>query len=130
MINKPIKKSEISSAVDIVIEAEVKPVKDTEDEWRPEFDPKLAIKPGMFVTTPYKTPAKLALEDANKELGTDFKNWDDFSQQDLSEKFVTKHQQYISWYWFLKFNKEREFTKQFEKKFNDKFILRRLNLLY
>lgn len=73
-------------------------------------------------------PSKLALERANNELKTNYNSWEELSSAgNLSEEFIIKYQNEISWYNLFK--KQREFSDKFTKKFKDKFIIIRLGLV-
>ena len=68
------------------------------------------------------------MERANNELKTNYNSWEELSLAgNLSEEFIIKYQNEISWYNLFK--KQREFSDKFTKKFKDKFIIIRLGLV-
>lgn len=109
-----------------VLTSESKPIEQQKkvDVYVPGLDSAHVLK----MKFDFITPSKEVLNRANKELGTDFQKWEELSKSDkITEHIADKYNQYINWYNYLKTHDT--FTSEFELKYNDKFVIKRLGLV-
>lgn len=99
------------------------------EEYNQGLDSEFILNNGFGYAGKFKTQSQIHLEEANRKFGCDFNTWDEFSKQPWSEEQVDKIADKINWYTFLKFNKDRSFSVEFQERHRKKFLLIKLGCI-
>lgn len=74
---------------------------------------------------------KVLLKKANKELKSSYSSWEELSEKEkkLSEDFLTRYQEFVSWYHLFKTHDPESYTEKFKQKMKSHFLITKLNLI-
>lgn len=84
----------------------------------------------LYGTTSIVSQSDITLEKVNKKYHWKYTDWEDLScNETLTEDFLDKYQDDVSWYFYLKNHPDQEFTPTFIKRHPNAFRLRTLRLV-
>lgn len=84
----------------------------------------------LYGTTVTVSQTDALLDKINKKYKWHYKDWESLSAgEDLTEEFLDRYQEYISWYDFLRCHPDRVFSADFEKRHPQQFLLRHIRIV-